>query len=418
MTNNPVGLHGVAHGVGAHSRAPLPVGWEWRRLGEIAPASADQISPTKFPAREFRYLSLDSLPSGGWVEPEPYQVKGTEVRSNCIQFDTCHVLYAKLRPYLNKVVVPTHTGIATTEFVPLVPNQDGITREYLAWYLRSPQFVEYAIRNSSGARMPRVRMADFWNASIPVAPLAEQRRIVAHIEAAFARIVEARRLLESIAQETESLLEAALIETFIEIEGQFIPQKNLNEITHITSGGTPSRDNPEYYRGNIPWVKTGELNDGFITETEEHITSAAIENSSAKLFPVGTLLIALYGQGQTRGRTGILSIQAATNQACCALLPAIDEFDPRYLQFWFRRKYKDLRQQSEMRGGNQPNLNAMIIKALKPPLPSLREQQRIVAYLDSVQAQVAALRGAQAVAAAELAGLEASILARGFRGEL
>lgn len=405
----------MSEGMGAWE---LPEGWEWKTLEEIAPADAGQIRPADFPDEEFHYLGLDALQSGGWIEPVPRPVRGTEVRSTCNQFGPQHVLYAKLRPYLNKVVVPSSEGVASTEFVPLTPNQDTISREYLAWFLRSSQFVAYAVKNSTGARMPRVRMSALWEATVPLPPLSEQRRIVARIEALFAELAEARCLHEVIQQDANRLMDAALTEQFSRVESESPGTRRLDEVTQLTNGGTPSRSNPEYYTGNIPWVKTGELNDGFIVDTEEHITQEAINASSAKLLPAGTLLIAMYGQGQTRGRTGILSMRASTNQACCAVLSAPDVFLLTYLQFWFRSMYMELRRQSETRGGNQPNLNARMLKALKPPLPPCDVQYRIVAYLDGVQAQVAALKRAQEAAAAELERLEQAILARAFRGEL
>ena len=100
----------------------LPEGWECRSLGEIAPTNAQQIKPCDFPDQAFHYLGLDALPSGRWIEPSPQLVKGAEVRSTCIQFDDRHVLYAKLRPYLNKVIIPTREGVGSTEFVPLMPD--------------------------------------------------------------------------------------------------------------------------------------------------------------------------------------------------------------------------------------------------------------------------------------------------------
>ena len=92
--------------------------------------------------------------------------------------------------------------------------------------------------------------------------------------------------------------------------------KKLGEVCETTSGGTPNRKDPSYYNGNIPWVKSGELDKGLITDTEEKITEAAIKNSSAKVFPKGTLLIALYGA--TIGKLAFLGVEAATNQAVCA----------------------------------------------------------------------------------------------------
>ncbi len=395
---------------------PLPEEWAWFRLQDIAPAEAEQIRPADYPTREFTYIGLADVPNNGWLEPEPAPIKGAEVRSNCVQFGPRHVLYSKLRPYLNKVVVPTSDGVATTELVPLVPDQSKLTREFLAWYLRSPRFVNYAVQNSTGARMPRTRMSALWDAPVPIPPLDVQQRIVARIEALFAELAAARRTHAALVHDAERVMEAALADIFDEIPSS--SSKTLNEITQITSGGTPLRSRSEYYKGEIPWVKTGELNDDIVLESEEHITEQAIEDSNAKLFPVGTLLIAMYGQGKTRGRTGILGIPATTNQACCAIFPEPEVFLPRYLQFWFRSMYRDLRQQSEMRGGNQPNLNAGMIKTLRPPLPKIPEQHRIVAYLDEVQAHAAELQRTAATLAADLDWTEQAILAQAFRGKL
>jgi type I restriction enzyme S subunit len=98
------------------------------------------------------------------------------------------------------------------------------------------------------------------------------------------------------------------------------PDRRLGDIAETTSGGTPDRKNTIYFGGTIPWVKSGELEDSFISVTEEKISSQGLKNSSAKIFPEGTLLMAMYGA--TVGKTGILKIQAATNQAVCAIFPS------------------------------------------------------------------------------------------------
>jgi type I restriction enzyme S subunit len=102
----------------------------------------------------------------------------------------------------------------------------------------------------------------------------------------------------------------------------------LGEVCHTTSGGTPSRKELKFYNGNIPWVKSGELDKGLITDTEERITEEAIKNSSAKIFPKGTLLIALYGA--TIGKLAFLGVDAATNQAICGIYKN-ENIDSHYL---------------------------------------------------------------------------------------
>jgi type I restriction enzyme S subunit len=120
-------------------------------------------------------------------------------------------------------------------------------------------------------------------------------------------------------------------------------QVRLGDLTRTCSGATPPRGNAEYYGGDIPWVKTGELKDGFVDEIQECVTEEALRDCSLPLLPEGTLLIAMYGQGKTRGRTGLLARAATTNQACFAILPNRDRFDPIFLQLWFRSKYASLR---------------------------------------------------------------------------
>lgn len=227
-----------------------------------------------------------------------------------------------------------------------------------------------------------------------------------------------RALQAQIEADVGRLMGAVLAEVFGEIERHYPGQRTIEELTDVTSGGTPLRSRSEYYaEGRIPWVKTGELKDDLIIETEEYITDKGLENSSAKLFPVNTLLVAMYGQGQTRGRTGILGIEAATNQACCAILPNPNKFDPFYLQFWFRSMYQTLRRHSESHGGNQPNLNQTIIRNLRPPLPQLDIQKHYVSYVRSFEEEISLMHIAQKRDGGLLDELEQSILAQAFQGE-
>ncbi|NHM25924.1 restriction endonuclease subunit S [Desulfofundulus sp. TPOSR] len=159
----------------------LPTGWRWVKLGEVVIRKSDVIQPSKEPGKLFNYIGLEHLEAGQWAEPGENWVSGAEIRSSCIRFHTGYVLYAKLRPNLNKVVVCSKEGIASTEFVPMVPMKEVIP-DYLGAYLRSPLFVVYATHNTSGSRMPRVRMDALWEAFIPLPPLEEQQHIVAYLD--------------------------------------------------------------------------------------------------------------------------------------------------------------------------------------------------------------------------------------------
>ncbi len=171
--------------------------------------------------------------------------------------------------------------------------------------------------------------------------------------------------------------------------------KTIGDVADTTSGGTPSRKYPEYFQGTIPWVKSGELGDGFISWTEEKITDDALRNSSAKLFPAGTVLVALYGA--TVGKVGILKIDATSNQAVCALFPRNNSFAAKYMFYWLMSQRQELINKSM--GGAQPNISQGIVRSHPFPLAPLMEQERIVARLEELlsdlEAGVAALERAR-----------------------
>lgn len=160
----------------------------------------------------------------------------------------------------------------------------------------------------------------------------------------------------------------------------------LGEICHTTSGGTPSRKIPAYYVGDIPWVKSGDLNDGLLSKSSECISELGLKNSSAKIFPRGTVLIALYGA--TVGKLAILDIDAASNQAICGIIVP-KELDRQFLFYFLYTQRSYL--VSKSTGGAQPNISQKIIRELLIPLPPLPEQRRIVDILDRA-ASIRALR--------------------------
>lgn len=129
--------------------------------------------------------------------------------------------------------------------------------------------------------------------------------------------------------------------------------KSIEEVAKTTSGGTPSRTNKSYYTGTIPWVKSGELNDNYIFDTEEKINEEAVKNSSAKLFPIGTVLMAMYGA--TVGKTAILKVPATTNQAVCGIIPHLKDCDNEFLRYQLMFKREDFLKQRY--GGAQPNIS-------------------------------------------------------------
>lgn len=159
----------------------------------------------------------------------------------------------------------------------------------------------------------------------------------------------------------------------------------IDSLADVGTGTTPSRDNAAFFNhGSIPWVTSGETGNPFIDETAQHVTATALAQTSLSLYPPGTLIVAMYGQGKTRGQVSELRIEAATNQACAAIV--LVESAPAhrtYVKLVFEKSYDEIRELSA--GGAQPNLNVGKVKATLIPLAPIREQSRIVERVEQLR---------------------------------
>lgn len=232
--------------------------------------------------------------------------------------------------------------------------------DYLIYAFQSSSFkqqLELAGAGTSGQN--RIKEKAFLNFEIPLPPLGEQKRIAELLGGVANAIHTVEQQIE-----TANQLEKSLFNQFRrQYSALYSPIKN---ICKVQTGATPSRKNSSYYDGGIPWVKTGEVNGGKIEETEEYITELAVQETNCRKFPIGTILVAMYGQGATRGRVGILNCAAATNQACAALIALACE-DQEYIFAVLRNCYDELRNLG--RGGTQPNLNLTLVKNFEIPWP-------------------------------------------------
>jgi type I restriction enzyme, S subunit len=187
------------------------------------------------------------------------------------------------------------------------------------------------------------------------------------------------------------------------------------ELGEWGSGGTPSRRKPGLYGGEIPWVKSGELPDGKVEATEETLTREGLAQSSAKLFPAGSVLVAMYGA--TIGKVGVLEAPAATNQAVAALLPDGGASVRRDFVFWYliasRRELRRLGQ-----GGAQPNISQTVLKRFPVPVPPLAEQAELARMVTARLGDLSSLESVIRSVRHRFRPLESSILAAAFRGEI
>ena len=260
-------------------------------------------------------------------------------------------------------------------------HRELICPEYLASYLQLLWSMGYAKTRAkrwvSQAGIESDTLASF---KIPLPTLLEQRRIV--------DVLRQTEVVAKFRHDFDELLIRTKRQLFVEMFGDPNPKFNacwpvvkLGKFVTVATGGTPSREQADSYGTAHAWVKSTDLKDGLIITTEERVSEFGIQRSNAKLYPKQTIMLAMYGQGQTRGRTGKLVIEAACNQACAALLPS-DELLPDYLWMWLQLSYEAVRALG--RGGQQENLNLDIVRGIqlpKPPVPLQQEFARRLASL-------------------------------------
>lgn len=190
----------------------------------------------------------------------------------------------------------------------------------------------------------------------------------------------------------------------------------IGELAEVQVGGTPSRKEKSYWNGEIPWISSGEVANCRINTTRECITDNGLANSNAKIYPIGTVLIAMIGEGKTRGQSAILDINACTNQNVAAILPNHELLRSEYVWRWALAQYEITR--AVGRGGNQPALNGQKVRELVIPLPPLDEQEEIVRRVDDLLSLADRLLDHIKIAQHRLTLSSQAVLAKAFRGEL
>ena len=236
------------------------------------------------------------------------------------------------------------------------------------------------------AAYPSISLKDIENLYIPIPPLTEQERIVSELDLLTSIINKQKAQLKELDSLAQSIFYDMFGDPIVNPKGWEV--KKLGEISKIGTGATPSRDKEDiYFNGNIAWVKTTEVNNCEILNTEEKITQLAIEQTNCKIYPPQTILMAMYGQGKTRGQIAILKIHAATNQACAAILLDNAICNTNFIFELLHIKYEDIRSMAQ--GGNQANLNMKLVGSIPIPLPPLSLQQSFASKIEAIEAQKA-----------------------------
>ena len=280
---------------------------------------------------------------------------------------------------------------------------------YFANYFFTSEYRRKISSVAAGANINNLRNSDIDDLEIPLPPLAEQKRIAAILDKADA--IRRKR------QQAIELADEFLRSIFLDMFGDPVTNpkgwnvSNIGALCSVLTGSTPSRQENSYFSGNIPWVKTNEVDGYIIKETEEYITEEGIRNSNCKLNPIGSIVLAMYGQGKTRGKVGILGIEAATNQACAVIHPSIN-INMGYLYNYLKLSYETLRALGQ--GAGQPNLNLSIVKNFSVLMPPIELQREFAKRVEKVEALKAKLKASQLQAEEQFKALSQ----RAFAGEL
>jgi len=276
---------------------------------------------------------------------------------------------------------------------------------YLMQYLNHLDLRKY-ITGTTRGKLNQSRMNDI---DILLLPLPVQRKIASILE----KTESARKNRREASRLTNEFLKSAFLEMFGDPikNPKGFSRRKIADFCETTSGGTPDRSNTEYYNGQIPWIKSGELNNSYVTNTEEMITELGLDNSSAKRLPIDAVLIAMYGA--TAGKVGLLKIEGATtNQAVAAVMADKKLSNPIYLFYYFWSILNVFL--GKRVGGGQPNISQTIIRDTEVILPPLSMQKKFANLVQKVEK----LKEKQQESEKELTNLFNSLMQQAFKGEI
>ena len=325
-------------------------------------------------------------------------------------------------------VAPTWVdGARVNQHVCIVRTGGAIEPRLLAAYLSSPAMQTQIAGDHYGMTRQALTKAQILGFFVPVPPINEQQRIADKLNTLLARIDACRARLDQVSNFAEQLKQSVLSAArsgplsvpWREANpgGGAWQQATLGEVARIGTGTTPLRSNPSFYAASgIAWVTSAATGLGTISAASEYLTPAAVAAHRLKVYPPGTLLVAMYGEGKTRGQVAELGINATVNQACAAIEVDESVMLRGFAKLMLQANYLAMRDLAE--GGNQPNLNLAKVRGLSLPLPSLAEQAEICSRAERLLALARAMDKRVQMAGRQLQQMVGATLAKAFRGEL
>lgn len=393
------------------------ISWHWSSDVMFPIGSALKLRKEKVDRAEYEFSQLQpiTIHFDGTIDKRKVEGRGYSMDLFFARSGDIVVAKIDLKNGAVGIVPDWENVVVTNHFAVYEPDRSKIIPEYFLLVIQANFFKSYLWRNKVGAEgRKEVKLEFFESIKIPMPSLDEQRRIVAAWQQAQEKAVKAQERVVEFENQISFLVSEKLgrkkndsarpkyfalqwrdVDRWgVEIvwhtrnqkSGSHFPIRTIGELCKIGSGGTPSRERPNYFGGDILWVKTTEVRNKVIFDTEEKITKLGLNNSSAKIYPAGSLLVAMYGQGATRGRTAKLGVPASTNQACAVLSEFSQDIEPDYLWYYLMSEYDNLRLQAS--GNNQPNLNAAMIASYPVPVPPLKVQKEIIRHVEEVRCKI------------------------------
>lgn len=396
----------------------LPNNWVLTSIGEIYRiVGGGTPATTVHEYWEGTYPWISSADIYGLKEIQPRKFITEEaVNNSATNIVPEGSLIVVTRVGLGKVALAPYPICFSQDSQALIGNNDLVNPKYSLYYLsQAVQSFKYKHRGTTIAGVPKSQLGEL---AFPLPPLDEQVRIVSKIEELFSRLNAGVKALQQTQQQLEQYKQSVINQVFEKVIENTDRCKwiRIGDFFKVSGGGTPVRNKLEYWNGSIPWVSSGEVNFNLINKTNEHITEIGLHNSSAKILPKNTVLIALYGDGKTRGRAALLNIEATTNQAIAAIDCSSSKQIPGYVYWWFVKNYFTIRKRSE--GTNQKNLYLHHIKDVTIPLPEIHVQKNVVNTIEEYNSLITSTLINVNYLFNKTALLKNSILKMAFEGKL
>jgi type I restriction enzyme S subunit len=280
-------------------------------------------------------------------------------------------------------------------------------------------FTQLNLQRYAKGIKPGINRNEIYALHVSIPPLSEQKRIVAILDQAFAAIDTIKSNTEKILIHKNELLHTFYKNIILSIKN-YSELKNLGSVCNLMTGGTPSKNKSEYFKGgDIKWLVSGDIHKKEIFDCSGRITSEGLNNSNAKYLPINSVLIALNGQGKTRGTVAMLRTIATCNQSLVSIYPKnLRELLPEYIFINLHMRYEEIRKITGDSGNDRRGLNIPIIKNIVIPIPSMEDQEIIVTKFNYIYAEIYRLDGIYKTKLAALDELKQSFLQKAFNGEL